>query len=408
MKFIDGIQSLFSNLTNRRNALASNAVAQQPRLDDSAARAIYKTGIGSKIVRLKAGYSLDDTIQFERTHDMEEFNTYLAPTFKDAAKYMVGFGRGIIVIMPEGTDDLSKPMPLKAKLDIKTTRLKAFSGDMVSVTSYDTNLLSNRFLKPNVYSVRGESIHHTRVLDVTYVKPSDHELPEYKYGGMSEFEIILPQLIADSVVQRATPSILEKSSTLFYKISGFKETIAQGRESEILSYFGTLEDARNIYGAGVIDSEDDVEVVQQNLSNLSETDNITLRRLAMVTGIPLAILIGENVKGLNSTGDNEMRVFQDTIETLQSDYLLEPLQKLCRLFGIDGVQFKDNQGETPLNRIEYESKVIDNAVKLYSMQQDHALYLEEKGVIPKDDFASMFDDIDHDKETDKGDEDGEV
>ena len=111
-----------------------------------------------------------------------------------------------------------------------------------------------------------------------------------------------------------------------------------------------------------------------------KVDNITLRRLAMVTGIPLALLIGENVKGLGSTGDQERTAFQDTIDNYQFDYLADPIFELCNKFGIKDVEFKENQGGTALERIEYETKVIDNAVKLDSMGEDHRAYMIEHGI----------------------------
>jgi len=48
-KFEDGVKSLISGLMNRRDAISTNA--------------FYRTGIGSKIIRLKAGYALKDTMQ---------------------------------------------------------------------------------------------------------------------------------------------------------------------------------------------------------------------------------------------------------------------------------------------------------------------------------------------------------
>ena len=145
-----------------------------------------------------------------------------------------------------------------------------------------------------------------------------------------------------------------------------------------------------MYGAALIDSEDDAYTVNQTLTNLQEADSITLRRLAMVTGIPLAILVGENVKGLNSTGDNEMRIFQDTIEVLQADYLEDPINELFAKIGLGKVSFKDNQGRTPDERIKFESLVIQNAIALYNIGEDHGKYLEENAVVVRDKFSEFF------------------
>jgi hypothetical protein len=69
--FFDGLTSFINQLANRRNPTNANQITTKV-LQPAEARAIYKTGIGSKIVRLKTGYALDDTIQF-KTKEQELF-----------------------------------------------------------------------------------------------------------------------------------------------------------------------------------------------------------------------------------------------------------------------------------------------------------------------------------------------
>jgi phage-related protein (TIGR01555 family) len=305
---------------------------------------------------------------------------------KEASKWMLAFGRGIIVVHHKG-DDLSKPL---AAVDSDKALLNVFSGDMVTIGDIDRDLQSARYYKPKFYNVRGEIIHHTRVVDFTYVQPPELDAPAFFYGGIGEFDLIYDQLIADGVVQRAAPKIIEKASSMFYKVAGFKDAMRNGTDVEMVDYFGRMEDIRGIYTAGLIDKEDDLEVVSQNISNLSDADMITLRRLAMVTSIPLSMLVGENVKGLNSSGDSERAAFQDAIEIIQDDYLEPKINELMRKLGKGDISFRDNQGETANDRIDYETKVIDNAIKLASIGEDYAQYLEDKDIVKADDFSTMF------------------
>lgn len=384
-KFTDGIKSFVSSLVNQRTATAENGFVDN-RLGAQELRAIYKTGLGNKIVRLKAGYSLDGTLQFESKQDELYYNKRLAKKVKNAAKWMVAMGRGVIVLHHRG-DDLTKPL---GKVDPARVLLSVFSGDMTTAAGTDLDLQSERYMKPLAYNVRGVAIHHSRVVDFTYVEPPELDAPYYQYGGISEFELIYEQLIADGVVQRASPRVIEKASTLFYKVRGFREHMSQGKESEMVTYFSRLENVRGIMAAGIIDADDELEVVSQQLSNLSDADQITLRRLAMVTGLSITRLVGENVKGLNSSGDNESDMDQSMIETIQSDYLIDPINELMTKCGQGAVVFKENQGETASDRIEYETKALANAQALYVMGEDNVTYLRERGVVQPDDFDAMF------------------
>ena len=386
MKLFDSLTNFVNGLANKRNAIDQNAVTAH-RIDDVEVRAIMRTGLGSKILRIKAGYALDDTLEFDNTEDEKFYELRMARAVKKAARLSVAFGRSIIIILDKD-GNLTKPLP--KELNPATTRIEVFSGDMVTVPTVSIDLTDPRYLKPMMYMVRGQVIHHTRVIDFKYVEPAELDAPTYRYGGVSEFELIRPQLIADGIVQRAVPSILEKNSSFFYKVTGFKDALQSKQADSMVEYFTRMEDQRSIYGAGIVDMEDDVTTVDQSLTNLSDADSITLRRLAMVTGIPMTVLVGENARGLNATGDSEQSIFQDMIETLQSEYLIEPINELMRKFGKGIVIFKDNQGQTPNDRLDVETKVIANAEKLALIGEDYTKYLQDHGLSQKDKIASFF------------------
>lgn len=324
--FVDGLASLTNKLANSRNPHNTNRVTAS-KVDYEELRAIYRTGLGSKIIRLKSGIALDDTLSFESREDEEFYKRRLQQHVKNAAKFQLAFGRSLVVIHEPGAD-LSQPMGKVS--DWSKVSYHTFSGDMVYVQSVDLNLSSANYFKPTYYSVRGFTIHPSRVADFKYVQPVEIEAPEYFYGGISEFELIRNELVSDEIVQRAVPAILEKSSTLFYKIKGFKQAMMDKKEDGMVAYFQNMATLRSVYGDGLIDQDDIVEVHTQALSNLAESDMITIRRLAMVTGLPLSWLVGEAAKGLNSTGEGERQVLKQTICSYQSDYLLENINRLMR------------------------------------------------------------------------------
>lgn len=384
-KFLDGLKNIVNQLANRRSATAVNVITA-PRLEDSQLREIYKTGLGSKIIRIKTGYALNDTLQFKDEKDERLYKTKLERSVKKASKFMLGFGRGIILLNERGAD-LSKP---GRGVDMDRVKLEAFSGDMVTAQSISFDLNDERYMKPMYYSVRGKLFHYTRVIDFTYFMPTEVDLPTYRYGGISEFQLIHTQLVNDGIVERASGTILEKNSTLFHKISGFKESIRCGDDDALVDYYAKMAEIRGIYGDGLIDAADDVVNVSQTLADLDKVDNVSLRRLAMVTSIPLPLLVGESVGGLNSTGAQERQSFQDMTEALQYDYLIDPICELCAHYDIHGVVFKENQGGTAIERLDFETKVIDNAVKLDAMGEDHRAYLKTHDIIKDDPWAELF------------------
>ena len=384
--FADGITNIVNQLANRRSATNTNIITSS-RLDDTQLRAIFKTGLGAKIISIKTGYALNDTLQFANEKDEELYKRRLQRAIKKASKFMLGFGRGVILLNEKGAD-LSKA--LTGPMDLAKVKLDVFSGDMVTPMDVSIDLQDERYQKPKSYSVRGKSFHWSRVVDFTYYAPPELDLPTYRYGGVSEFEMIHTQLINDGIVERASGTILEKNSTLVHKVKGFFDRASCGEDDELIAYYSRVAELRSIYGDAVIDSEDDMVSVSQSLTNLDAVDNITIRRLALVTSIPVPLLVGESVQGLNSSGSQERQSFQDMVENLQFDYMEDPIKELCAHFGIDDVCFKENQGGTAAERMDFETKVIDNALKLDALGEDYREYLITHDIIKKDAWADLF------------------
>ncbi len=390
-KFADGIKSLVNNITNLRNPLSNNIIDSQ-RVDFSELNAMLKSGIGNKICSVKSGYAINGATVFESNADKEFFDKRLRANVKEATRFMLGFGRCIILINERGAD-LSTPA--KNPVDPNRVHFNVFSGDMVSISQYDRDLASKRYYKPVMYNVRGHNFHWTRVIDYTYVKPRELDLPSYFYGGISEFELIRDQLINDGMVTRSGAFMVDKGSRVVYKVKGFKETLAQGKEKDLVTYFTHLENLAGISTATLMDDEDSVDTLSMTLNHLAEIDTASLRRLAMVTGIPLPWLIGENVKGLNSTGDNERLIFWEMISDFYSTYIETPTNELMDRLGRGSVNYRNNNGTSEQEKLSYDDNAIKNAVALAGIGEDANKYLESKGVIEPDDFESLFADSDY-------------
>lgn len=386
MQAKDGLASLVNSLTNQRNALNTNVFVNE-RIDDNQLRIMYRLGLPNKIVRIKSAYAMGNTLEFKSKEDEEFYEERLDVLLKEATAFMIAFGRSIIFINELG-GDVTQPLP--ADIDLSKVKLQLFSGDMVYVGQVSWDLNNPRYLKPMNYQVRGLSIHWTRVIDFTYVKPVERDAAVYKYGGMSEFDMIKPQLINDAIIERASATIVEKNSTLFYKIKDFNAKLQSKQEGDMVNFFNLLENNRSINGAGLIDSEDDVLSITQSLVDLKEVNENSLRRIGMVTCIPMPVLMGENAQGLNASGDNEMKVFNDCIRGLQDSFLKKPINQLMLLFNKGPVRFKENQWQTPEDSLAYESKAIDNAFKLFEMGQDGGAYLKDRNVVQESQIDEWF------------------
>ena len=117
----------------------------------------------------------------------------------------------------------------------------------------------------------------------------------------------------------------------------------------------------------------------------------------MVTGIPLAVLIGEGVKGLGATGDMEMTTFFMMIQNIQEAYLIDPINEVMSKLGLGEVEFKQPEQQTPQEKATHEGIILDNATKLFNLGNDVEAYLSENGIKTEDTF-DLFKDSDIDED----------
>jgi len=377
--FLDGLKNVINQLANRRDAVSSNTITSRI-IDNSELNAIFKSGIGRKIINIKVGTALKDGLIFDDDITGEVYDHQLTKHVKEACRYMLGFGRGVVIIIEK-----NKPLSDELSTTPANYRIETFDGTMVSVADYSIDLMDDRYMKPIFYSIKGHQVHHSRVIDFTYVKPIEDDAHNYNLGGISEFELIYDQLVSDGIVSRSGAAILDKNSTVFYKVAGFKNALRVKKDDEIVNFFSSLEDARSIFGAGIVDKEDEIQTVSQTLGDFEKVDTATLRRIAMVTSIPMSYLIGENVKGLNSSGSIEKDAFENMKESLQDDYIIGNINELLEKLGLGGAEFDRSLSLSPVEKAELDGKVLDNATKLFNMGEDYSEYLKENNLISDSD-----------------------
>lgn len=396
VKFTDGVRSLFNNLLNSRDATQTNSM-YATRLTYPEMQSYYMSGLGSKIVRIKTAYALEDALIFDNEDAELFYEENIQNHLLKAVRYMLGFGRGVMLIFNE-EDDLSKPL---VNVDREKTMIRVFSGDAVTESGVSMDLSNERYYKPEFYNIFGNTIHHSHIIDFTYFEPPELLAPDYRYGGVSEFELIHDSLISDGIVHRAGANIVDRSANLIYKLKGFKRALQEKKSSSAQEYVSLTERFRSIAGGTIIDSDDEILSVSQTIPNYSEIETSMLRRVATVTSIPYPILVGESVKGLQSSGEQERQSFNDTLKALRKEYAHEKLQILFNLFNLGGVKFKETQGTTPIEKATYDGLCIDNATKLDALNLGGGAkdYLIDKGVVKdstEDDFFGFNSDDEKD------------
>lgn len=131
----------------------------------------------------------------------------------------------------------------------------------------------------------------------------------------------------DSVCQL----MADMSQGVFW-IQGLIKMLAQGNEAEMLTRMQALDKGRSTARAIVLDAErEKFERVATPMGGVDEVIMRTWQRLAAAAEMPLTVLFGVSPAGMNATGESDVRLWYDSVQSHREKRLAPRLIRILRL-----------------------------------------------------------------------------
>ena len=125
---------------------------------------------------------------------------------------------------------------------------------------------------------------------------------------------------------------LGKQASIFcHKIPGLFQRIASGNEKDLKKRLEANALARSVYGGIVLDTEEEIEWVNNGLGGLSGSTDPFIKDLLAATGWPETVLMGNSPGGLGKEGRYEERMWASIVEKWQENYCREPISQIFTL-----------------------------------------------------------------------------
>ncbi|MDR0579773.1 MAG: DUF1073 domain-containing protein [Campylobacteraceae bacterium] len=384
-KIYDGLLNLYNATYNRRVAANQFIISSSERLMPQEAKDYYKTGVGNKIVRKLTNSVYKNGFVFDNKEQEKIFFKKVFPDIRKATYSMFAYGRGVVVIVENGKR-LDEPLG-EVNIMNDSVVIRSFDATVVQPLAKDdrsvdveNNIFALDYLRPNKYQINNVLVDKSRVIDFTYVAPPDIELPLYQYGGISLFELIKDEIKNILLGRDGVGSAIHRSSIPVFAVEGLMDEALRGKEQVILKMIEDIMDKATFLNAIAVDKEGVVpSTLSQTFTGIKDATDFLFRMVSFVTDIPLSELIGENVRGLNATGDNEVTSWNEGKENIQQNYLINPINRLNVKLGIEQIEFKSPEQIKLKERAEIDAIVLDNAAKMEMLGINPKLYLKGKG-----------------------------
>lgn len=180
------------------------------------------------------------------------------------------------------------------------------------------------FYEPTWWQIQGIRYHRSHLLIFRTEELPDVLKPSYSYGGVSIPQKIYERVYASERTANEAPMLaLTKRTTVMTT----DLAAAQADPDKFYAKMAKWSQDWNNYGIKNIGLDDKVEQHETSLADLDAVIMTQYQLVAAAANVPSVKLLGTSPKGFNATGEFEESNYHEELESLQSEFLTEMVQR---------------------------------------------------------------------------------
>lgn len=185
----------------------------------------------------------------------------------------------------------------------------------------------------NTGKVGNVRIHHSRVIRQIGIQLPAYQAIVEQFWGESVIERLHDRLVSFDTATSGAANLIQRAYLRTVKIEKLREVLAAGGKAEenLLTMFHHMRMLQTNEGLTLLDKEDEFAAHSYTFSGLSDMVLQFGQQLSGASGIPLVRLFGQSPAGLNSTGENDLRMYYDNIKAQQESRLREGVMRILRV-----------------------------------------------------------------------------
>lgn len=201
---------------------------------------------------------------------------------------------------------------------------------------------------------------------------------ELIWPGTSEGARVISAAMRLSRAFKWAEKALERKQQGVFKMKGLATALQLKQQAVVTQRLNLVDTIRSMLNTIAVDGEDDYEVLDSNLSSISDVLDSLMQELAAVTGIPITVLFGRRTTSLNASGDGDTDTYYRMLNKIRTTLLRNPLQRVIDFMGnyLD-VTTPDNKPLVEIAKLDTLSEFEEADVDLKKAQ---ALYQRAQAI----------------------------
>ena len=253
----------------------------------------------------------------------------------------------------------------------------------ISRMSWDTNPLSEHYMRPDRYLVNGEGLHVSRCLvwdGEPLFDPYDFALTNFRSNlagfGPSKLAPIWDDIVKATGTREAAYQLIQTNNAIIAAITGLQDLAGAKGGQTAVNKLKELVNSISVYRAALVDG-DRVSITQSAASFGSVPELIItfIQVLSAASDIPATRFIGQAPGGLNATGQSDLENYYNMIDSFQIQRIDPALRRVYDILGYSmytdwkiereklTFKFPPLWNLTEIQEGERAAKVIENVMK---------------------------------------------
>lgn len=286
-------------------------------------------------------------------------------------------------------------VPFKPSEGATLRFLNAIPVSRISRMTWDTNPLSEHYMRPSKYLINGEDVHVSRCLvwdGEPLFDPYDFALTNFRSNiagfGPSKLAPIWDDVVKAVGTRQAAYQMIQTNNSIIMAIKDLQNLEGTNAGAQAMEKLKTIANTLSLYRAALIDG-DKVNISQSAASFGSVPELIItfIQVLSAASDIPATRFLGQAPGGLNATGESDLENYYNMIDAYQRQRIEPQLRRVYDVIGY--AKFRERWHKerekltfkfpplwnlSELEEADRASKVIDNAMKM----RDAGLMSDEK------------------------------
>lgn len=234
-------------------------------------------------------------------------------------------------ILPITNQDFEKPFRPELIKKGEVQRLMVFDRwDLIPHAINTWDVLADNYLQPEFYTLYqgSQKIHWTHFIRFVGAKLPRRQRVLLQGWGDSQLRRCLEDIKDTVAAKDGIAELMQSANVDVITREGLSEDLSTDQEEAIIKRYTLFDQMKSIINTALLDGDEKWERVTLNLSGVAPVIDTLMVWIAGAADIPVTRLFGTSAKGLNATGEGDLKNYYDSIRSQQTSQLDRPMARL--------------------------------------------------------------------------------